>query len=82
MRVLIIVFGILGFLLSLFYSFMTVALDIAETIPICDDCTWTPWWDYITVKDSISIVVVTLICGLLGGLFGYLICKLVKLIKR
>jgi|GEM_PF-4403706 len=74
----IIIFGIIGFILSFIYPFMEVLIDISERIGYCENCDFNPFWKHITSKEITYILIFAFIGTLLGGAIGFLIHKVLK----
>lgn len=67
--------SILGFLIGCVLEFCYLLIDISETIGICDDCNFTPFWTVITTVDIINIFQIGFI-GFCIGLLIYLSSKM------
>lgn len=78
MRVLIIVFGILGLLIGIYFPIVGVLFKVAETQGLCPNGCDISFWDNANKFDILLTFAMGIGGSLLGCLIGYFIYKLFK----
>ncbi|MBU2951828.1 hypothetical protein KO493_14100 [Tamlana agarivorans] len=78
MKIYIIVFGIIGLLIGIYFPIVGVLFKVAETQGMCLNGCDISFWDNANKFDIALTFLMGIVGGLLGCLFGFFVYKIFK----